>query len=36
MILALICIGLPIGILGLFLYECWQHHRELEKSEKDL
>lgn len=36
MILAIIFVGIPTAILGLFLWECYQHHRELEKSEKDL
>ena len=36
MILALIFFGIPCLILGLFLFECYQHHRELEKAERDL
>ena len=36
MILALICIGLPIAILAFFLWECHQHQRELDKAERDL
>ena len=36
MILALICIGLPIAILSAFLWECHQHHREIERAESGL
>lgn len=36
MILGFIFVGIPIAILALFLFECHQHHRELEKSKKDL
>lgn len=34
MILALIALGLPIAILAWFLFDCWQHQRELEKAER--
>ena len=36
MILALLALGLPIAILCAFLWECHQHHRELERAERDL
>jgi len=35
MILALLALALPSCILAAFLVECHQHHRELEKAERD-
>lgn len=34
-ILAAITLGLPICIIALSLYECWQHQRELDRAESD-